>query len=82
MSSTITELDAVNLIKRGLEAEVKEILTEEIIKEHMDSLEADLRAKLKPIIERVTLNRIGHFKNMMAFRDEVHLHVEIKERTK
>jgi hypothetical protein len=66
-------LDVVTLLRRGLELEVQRAVTEAIVAAEMTKFESSLRARIKPIIESVSLNRIEHVKQLMYFRDELHV---------
>ena len=67
-------LNMVQLLKDGLEKEVKKVVTEKLVKEQMKEYEQTLRATIKPIIERVSLKGIESIKDAMRIREELHVY--------
>lgn len=70
------DLNMLTLLKKGLAVEVKKAVTEELVKEEMASYEVRLRAKIKPLIERISFKGIESIRDAMKMRDEVHVFLQ------
>lgn len=66
--------NVVELLKAGLEREVRKVLTEELVREELKAFEVRLRDRLGPIVNAITLDKIGGMRNMMEFRDELRVY--------
>jgi len=76
-------LNIVELLKAGLESQVKAVLTEEIVKAEMQAAEKRLREQIKPLVEGITFRGVENLKDMMRMREELHvyLHWDDKQKT-
>ncbi len=78
-----TNLNMVELLRAGLEREVKHAVTEEIVKEQLEQFEASIRERIKPIVNSISFKGIESTKDAMRLRDELHVYLhygdEVKE---
>lgn len=73
------KLSAFNILKRGIEAEVKERIANDIIEDYVSLLRARLKNKLKPILQAVTFEYIENFADLMMMRDEICVRIKVNE---
>lgn len=74
---SLNRLDVLALMRRGLESEVKEAITEELVARHLASFEDELRSTLKEMLSKVTFERIESWENLLEARDEVQVSISI-----
>jgi len=79
MSKIYSTHNVVELIRRGLSESLKEVLTEELVADELASFEVRLRETIKPTIERVSLEHVDRVVDMMSVRDELNVHIRIRE---
>jgi len=79
MAIANANLNMVELLKTGLEREVKKAVTEEIVKKEMVDFEAKLREQIKPLVNKVSFNGIESMKDMMRLREELHVYLHWDE---
>ena len=75
----IDKLSAFNIIKRGIEAEVKDKIANDIINEQVELLKARLKEELKPILQAVTFERIDSYRDLMHMRDEMIVQIKVND---
>ena len=68
-----TRLNMVAILKESLEREIKEIVTERLIKELLEDFEVKARKEIKPLVDRISLKGIDSVKNMLHVREELHV---------
>ena len=79
MAITNTSLNMVELLKAGLEREVKKAVIEEIVKKEMVEFEAKLREQIKPLVNEISFKGIESVKDMMHLREELHVYLHWDE---
>ena len=70
-------LNMIEILKAGLEKEVKKHILESLVKEHVKSFEADFRDKLIPMIDRITFEGIESIRDHMKIRDELRVLISV-----
>lgn len=70
MKSTIGIAD---VLEKALLEAVKKDLLNHIVEKHMAAAEAELRERLKPLVEQLSLGRISEFKNMLRMEDQLNV---------
>ena len=75
----IDKLSAFNIIKKGIEAEVKNKIANDIINEQVDLLKARLKEELQPILQAVTFDRIDTYRDLMHMRDEMIVKIKVND---
>jgi len=68
-------LNMVKVLERELETLVKNTITEKVIKTELARAEEELREKIKPIVEQVTIGKVDHFKDLLRIREEIHVYL-------
>ena len=68
-------LNMVELLRAGLEEEVKKAVTEEIVKIEMAEFEERLREKVRPLVNEISFRGIESMKDMLRLREELHVYL-------
>lgn len=74
----VTHLSLVDLAKRGLTAHLQTVVLDAIVQEQLDAFEAALRERLDHHIKGITLGSIYHMKEVLKFRDEIVVKVDVE----
>ena len=61
----------VDVLKTGLETEVKKQITEEYVTEKVVQFEQELRESIKPLIDSWIIKDVEQFRNAMKIQEEV-----------
>lgn len=75
-------LNMVELLRAGLEKEVKHAVTEEIVKEQLEQFEASIRERIKPIVNSISFKGIESIKDAMRLREELHVYLHYGDEVK
>lgn len=73
------KLTAFQLMRAGLESEVKARITEDIINEQVEMLKVRLLAELQPILQAVTFECIESQRDLMRMRDEIRVCINVND---
>ena len=71
----MNSLNMVELLKAGLEDEVKKVVTERLVREQLKAYEKELRGIIKPVVESVSFKGIESIKDHMRLREELHVYL-------
>jgi len=69
------KLNAIEMIKSSMEAKVKEVITERIVKEQLAIFEKDLRDRMKPMVNGLVFDLIENVQDFYNLRDELHVFI-------
>jgi hypothetical protein len=74
-------INAMELMKYGLEQKVKAQLTEDIVSDHMKQVEEEFRSKLLPLVESISIDLIelNKINDMNGFREEYNVYVKFRD---
>ena len=78
MSSNDPKLNMIKILQEGLEKNVKEVLTERLVKEELSRYESRVRTTIEPIVNSISFEGIEHIKDHMRIRDELHVFLNWK----
>jgi len=73
------DFNFINLLKAGLEPQIKKEITEIIIKEQMELFEKSLRNKVKDEVERLSFEKIDRMQDAMHLRDELRIFIKFSD---
>jgi len=79
MATEITSLNAIDLMKRQLEIEVKKQVTKELIDAEVKKFKEMVEIEISQIMKRVTFVNIERIMDMVKIRDEFRIHIEINK---
>ena len=74
------KLNAVTLLKRSLEQEVKEKILSDIIDDQVKKLKERLKEEITPILQAVTFEGIESFSDIMSMRDEYRVVIKVNDK--
>lgn len=77
---TIDKLNAVTMLKRDLEGQVKQKILNDIIEEQVIKLKQRLKDELTPLLQAVSFESIEKFTDMMRFRDEYRVLIKVNDK--
>ena len=80
MSDTTNSLNAMELLKHGLEEQVRAILLEEVVDKLITDYEKLIRESIIPIIEGITIGKVECHRSLDFFRNEFKVFVEMKKK--
>ena len=75
-----SHLNMFELLRAKIERTVKWQITEDIVSKLMAGVEDEIRAKLKPIVEGISIPEIAKMVDGTAVRDEFTVYVEMREK--
>lgn len=78
----VNSLNMVELLRAGLEKEVKHAITEEIVKEQLEQFEASIRQRIKPVVNSISFKGIESIKDAMRLREELHVYLHYSDEVK
>ena len=78
--ATIDTLNAVSMLKRDLEGQVKQKILDDIIEEQIDKLKQRLKDELTPLLQAVSFESIEGFRDMMRLRDEYRDLIQVNDK--
>lgn len=83
MSNTIPKdgLDLVSYLVRGIELEIKQKITEEMINGYLEDLKEKLNKELTKALDRVTFEKITQMSDVLNLRDELRVYIKVNEKT-
>ena len=76
MSSPLPFL-LVDLTKRGLEAHLQEVVLEQIVQQHLNLFERNLRSSLVKHVRNITIGHVEHVRDVLRLRDEIAVKVNV-----
>ena len=76
---THNKLNMVRIIENGLEQQVKEAITEKFVKEELEKFEKQVRKRIKPVIESITLEGVSNVLDLMHLRDEIRIYIKVND---
>jgi len=79
MATEITSLNAIDLMKRQLEIEVKKQVTKELVDAEVKKFKEMVEIEISQIMKRVTFVNIERIMDMVKIRDELRIHIEINK---
>ena len=79
MAAEITSLNAIDLMKRQLEIEVKKQVTKELVDAEVKKFKELVEIEISQIMKRVTFVNIERIMDMVKIRDEFRIHIEINK---
>ena len=79
MAAEITSLNAIDLMKRQLEIEVKKQVTKELVDAEVKKFKEMVEIEISQIMKRVTFVNIERIMDMVKIRDEFRIHIEINK---
>ena len=71
----MNELNMVELLRNGVEAKVKKVITDKLVSEQLRAYEKELRKTIKPMVEDISFKEIKKVTDLMRLRDEVHVYL-------
>lgn len=77
--ATANHLNIVDVLKSGLEKQIKDTLVREIVDRKMSGIKEEVTAEVKGVVERVSLKQVEGFRDALKLRDEFKIYVELKE---
>lgn len=79
MKTNTNEFNMIEILKNGLEREIRKVIINEIMQAEIDKFEKKLRSRLEPIIQGIALKKVESVKDMLGIRDELKIHIKFKE---
>ena len=73
------KLNAFELLRRGMESEIKSIIAKDIIDEQVTLLKARLQTELEPILQAVTFEHIDSYRDILLMRDEIRVCIKVND---
>ena len=71
----MNELNMVEMLRNGVEAKVKEVVTDKLVAEQLKTYEEELRKTIKPMVENISFKEIKKVADLVRLRDEVHVYL-------
>ena len=71
----MNELNLAEMLRNGIEAKVKEVVTDKLVAEQLKTYEEELRKTIKPMVENISFKEIKKVTDLMRLRDEVHVYL-------
>ncbi len=76
------KINMVQIMQAHLESQVKETITEELVKKQLAEYEKDLRGLIKELFEGVVFDQMEEFRNITDQRDEFNLWIKWNDERK
>ena len=77
--ATVTNYNMIDFIRSGLEIEIKKTLYKDIMEDLLKQVRLDIDKQLKPLVERIVLGRLERVADVIHFRDELKIYIEVRE---
>lgn len=76
--ASLDKFNAFEILKRGLEGEVKAVIAKDIIDEQVKLLKVRLQAEPHPLIlQAVTFEHIENYRDFALMRDEIRVYIKV-----
>jgi flagellar biosynthesis component FlhA len=75
----IDSLNAVALLRAGLERQVKESVVDVFVREEMKAIEERLRPRVRELVEQISFKAIDRVTDVCKVRDELHVFLKWQE---
>lgn len=76
----VDNLNAIDMLKRDLEGQVKQRVLDDIIDDQVKKLKERLKNELTPILQSVSFACIENFTDMMRLRDEYRVLIQVNDK--
>ena len=70
------KLNAIQLVKTGLEHQIKERLEQEVMNEMFEYFKKKAEPIIKAHVNRLTLEGVDYYRDMKALRDELKVYID------
>lgn len=74
------KLNAIGMIKRDLERQVKQKILDDIIDEQVKKLKERLKSELVTLLQAVCFESVESFTDMMSLRDEYRVVIKVNDK--
>ena len=74
MATANTKTGMIELIEKGLEYQVKEVLEDRIMIDALKAYEDDLRPKIRKVVEQISLEGLYYHLKDSGFEEEIKVH--------
>ena len=77
--ATSDSLNIIEILQRELAKRVKDAITEELVKEELAKIEPMVREIIKPLVEKVTFEKIERIQDFYLVRDDIKIFLKWDE---
>lgn len=79
MSRLLNKMNAINLIKEGVEKHIKEAVFNAIVEDAVKHARHKIENEVQEIMEDLIIEQVEHNHNLQFLRDELHVFIRMRE---